>query len=218
MVRKIPRGKGYDKAATVRHYKKMRDSGIPVDSYVKQAGLKLDTFLNACCHHLQCLPEDLVRLWFSWCASRVIQQNCEQCQETYWPSKKGTRFCSPYCGNMFRKDQEYFGGKRNSTAGLAEGVCQLCQRQVDRGLSSHHIYGKANDSDNEFLLALCSGCHAIVSDLALKRWVIDPVALERLIWLAINQRQGAHMIRERKDDGLGVRIEVKVHSASYLPS
>lgn len=217
MVRKIPRGKGYDKAATLRHLKKMVQGGIFVTDYVKANGLKLDTFMLAIQtydpHQLGRLPCHVIQN-----DPKLITQNCEQCAELYWPSKKGTRFCSPYCGNLWRKDQEYFGGKRSSTKGLAEGVCQLCARSVESGLSSHHIYGKANDPDNEFLLALCKGCHAVVSELALKKWVGDQGALGKLIWLAYTQRFGADLIKARKEDRIGMWVKVSFSPASYEQS
>lgn len=214
MVRKIPRGKGYDKAATLRHLKKMVQGGVFVTDYVKANGLKLDTFMLAAGTY-----DDGAHVSHRLVAGdpKLITQNCEQCAELYWPSKKGTRFCSPYCGNLWRKDQEYFGGKRSGTVGLDERVCQLCQRHVDKGLSSHHIYGKSNDPGNDFLLALCSGCHAIVSDLALKTWVDRPEVLQKLIWLAVTQRQGERWIRERSD-GWGFFVEVKLLACPYRNS
>lgn len=214
MARKIPRGKGYDKAATLSHLKKMIKGGIFVTDYVKQAGLKLDTFMLAAGTHG--FPEINHHLVAG--DPKLIWQKCEQCEADYWPSRQGTRFCSNYCGGLYRKDQEYFGGRRSETKGLAEAVCQLCQRHVDRGLSSHHIYGKANDTANEFLLALCSGCHSVVSDLALKKWIGDTDIVAKLIWLANTQRNGAEALALRQKSNLGIRVEVSFHKASYEQS
>lgn len=209
MARKIPRGKGYDKAAVLGHLKKMVRDGIPVTQYVKANGLKLDTFILALNKYAvgHVVPEVAND-------PKLIWARCEQCREDFWPTRKA-RFCSPYCGNMFRKDQEYFGGRRSETKGLSESVCQLCDRFVESGLSSHHIYGKGNDPENGFLLALCKGCHAIVSDLALKKWVGEKEKLQKLIWLAYTQRNGASLIRERLDNKIGIDVTVSFTLAIY---
>jgi len=57
---------------------------------------------------------------------------------------------------------EYFGGNRLNTIGLISKTCQLCMRKVEKGLSSHHIIGKEKDPENQYLIALCSGCHKLV--------------------------------------------------------
>ena len=204
MPRKIPRGKGYDKAATLRHLKKMVQSGTFVTDYVKQHDLKLDTFILATLKHSGGYALDHVAA-----DPKLVRKQCEQCGEDFWPTRKTARFCSTKCGRDKRVDDEYFGGKRKSTVGLAERVCGLCEREVLTGLSSHHIYGKANDPDNDHLLALCRGCHQIVSDLALKTWCDDYEKLQKLIWLAVTQRQGARWIQERLD-GWGFFVDVKL--------
>lgn len=216
MNRRIPRGKGYDKAATLAHLKKMSKGGMFVTDYVKQAGLKLDTFMLALTLHSferGTWPYELIQK-----DPKLIQAECEQCRDPYWPTRKGTRFCSSYCSNMFRTDREYFGGKRNSTVGLQDSVCQLCERTVKSGLSSHHIYGKANDTENEYLLALCKGCHSIVSDLALKTWAGNSRCLERLLWLAYTQRNGNDLIALRKEEGMGVTVTVSFSLTPYEQS
>lgn len=219
MKRKIPRGKGYDKAATLSHLRKMVKGGIFVTDYVKQAGLKLDTFMLAVQEYADPKWIESTRKWASHPLTsgdpKLITAQCVQCQESYWPSKQGTKFCSSYCGGLYRKDQGYFGGRRSETVGLAEAVCQLCRRLVERGLSSHHIYGKQNDVANEFLLALCKGCHAIVSDLALKTWCGDEGKLGKLIWLAFTQRNGAALLKDRKDEGTGAMVSVSFHIVPY---
>ena len=222
MKRKIPRGKGYDKAAVLGHLRKMAKDGIFVTGYVKQAGLKLDTFMLALQDYADPKWIESTRKWVSHPLTsgdpKLITEICQQCSDPYWPTKQGTKFCSSYCGGLYRKDQEYFGGRRNETVGLKEAVCQLCGRLVERGLSSHHIYGKQNDVANEFLLALCKGCHQIVSDLALKTWCGDDVKLAKLIWLAYTQRNGAEMLRLRKDEFRGWVVEVSFQAALYETS
>lgn len=207
MARKIPRGKGYDKAATLKHLKQMQQSGSFVTQYVKANGLKLDTFMLAVaaydpgslgylpCHVIQNDP-------------KLITNACGECGETFWPVRKTARFCSSKCSSAYRRDQDYFGGRRHTTLGLAEGVCGLCLRRVESGLSSHHIFGKANDPGNEHLLALCKGCHQIVSALALKKWVDDPLTLARLAVLAISQAKGAVLINAQGSGAVEVLISM----------
>lgn len=212
MSRKIPRGKGYDKAAILSHLKKMVKGGIFVTAYVKQAGLHLDTFMLAAGLHDD---GSHVSHWLVAGDPKLITQTCEECQDTYWPSRQGSRFCSSYCSNRARTDKDYFGGNRKLTVGLEEGVCQLCKRPVQSGLSSHHIYGKANDEGNEYLLALCKGCHAIVSELALKKWCADPEVLGKLIWLAVAQRNGAESLSLRREHKRGITVNVAFYPAIY---
>lgn len=203
MVRKLPRAKGYDKAATLRHLKQMVKSGTFVTEYVKANGLKLDTFMLALRKYMESADKKAV---YDLCEldPKLIQQHCEECNEPYWPSRRGTKFCSPSCGRKHKTDATYFGGRRKDTVGLAEGVCQLCSRHVDKGLSSHHVFGKANDPENKHLLALCRGCHQIVSELALKKWCTDPVVLAKLVMLSCLQRDGAYWVDKTSQLGVSV--------------
>lgn len=212
MNRRIPRGQGYNKVAILRHLKQMVKGGTFVTQYCRDNGLKVDSFILAVERYddAGAWSYELIRD-----DPKFIQETCTQCKEEYWPSRKGTKFCSSYCSNMFRTDREYFGGNRNSTVGLQDSVCQLCQRHVEKGLSSHHIYGKANDVDNEYLLALCKGCHSIVSDLALKNWAGNSRCLEKLLWLAYTQRNGKDLIALRKEEGMGITVTVSFSLTPY---
>lgn len=216
MSRKIPRGRGYDKAATLAHLKKMVKGGINVTDYVKQEGLHLDSFMLAVNKHDEWAGIENKYISHD---PKLIEKRCEECMEAFWPVRASiARFCSTTCRARHARDQEYFGGRRNETKGLAESVCQLCQRHVDKGLSSHHIYGKSNDTENEFLLALCSGCHSVVSELALKKWIGDTEIVGKLVWLANTQRNGAEALALRQKSNLGIRVEVCFHKASYEQS
>jgi len=79
--------------------------------------------------------------------------------------KKKQKYCSTKCGNAYRINQTYFGGKRDTTIGLLEKTCQVCKRKNVKGLSSHHVIGKENDPDNLYLVALCRGCHQLITIL-----------------------------------------------------
>lgn len=191
----------------------MSEGKTLVTAYVKANGLKLDTFMLAASTYAHTAYYPMI-----WDDPKLVTETCAECQECYWPARKGSKFCSSSCGSRSRIDAEYFGGNRKFTVGLEEGVCQLCERPVQSGLSSHHIYGKANDEGNEYLLALCKGCHAIVSELALKKWCGSAPQLERLIWLAYTQRNGADLIRLRKEEFTGVKVDVSFYPARYEQS
>src|SRR5687767_9105483 len=100
MSRKIPRGKGYDKAAVTRHWKQLTRDGISVTQYVKDNGLHLDTFMLAAVTHCPTLIHH---------SQMPFSQPCGYCQDVYWPSKKGTKWCSPKCGKDAGVDERYFG-------------------------------------------------------------------------------------------------------------
>ena len=88
--------------------------------------------------------------------------NCLNCGKVLTKKRK---YCSAKCGNDYRVDQSYFGGKRDTTIGLLEKTCQVCKRKNIKGLSSHHVIGKENDLDNLYLVALCRGCHQLITIL-----------------------------------------------------
>jgi len=103
------------------------------------------------------------------------------------PITKNKKYCSTKCGNSYRVDQSYFGGKRNTTIGLAEKTCQVCNRKNVKGLSSHHVIGKENDADNDYLIALCRGCHQLVTILGRRKF--DVSIWEKLIKLVTLRKQ-----------------------------
>ena len=72
--------------------------------------------------------------------------------------------------------------------GLREGVCQLCHIKVEKWLSAHHILGKEHDPDNQALIALCRGCHDVVTRLSARPWMERPDAVADLIALALARR------------------------------
>lgn len=119
--------------------------------------------------------------------SDLTPKICPYCRTTYYPLTKKQKSCSRRCGTQQRTDLAYFGGRRRETIGLAEGVCQLCMEKKDK-LSSHHMLGKQNDPDNEFLIALCAGCHHLVGMLSSRKFAEDPQGWENLINLVLGRR------------------------------
>lgn len=119
---------------------------------------------------------------------------CPECEQAFLPSRSDQRFCSTRCGARYRYDQSYFGGRRKSARGLAEGTCQVCHSQPRKGLSVHHVTGE-KDGD---LVALCKGCHRLVTELARRRFIAEPDAWQRLIGFALQRK------------GLPARVHVKL--------
>ena len=115
---------------------------------------------------------------------------CPYCGDAFWPLAHRQVFCTKKCASDNRSDQSYFGGRRRETIGWADGICQLCNQHTPKGLSSHHIRGKENDPENEHLIALCSGCHNIVTILAGRRFAATTEAWEVLIQLVLLRKNG----------------------------
>lgn len=185
----------------------MVKGGIFVTQYAKQAGLSVDLLMLAI-ETYDLGRQGSIPLYVIAHDPKLNQNECVECHEPFWPARKTAQFCSSRCGSAYRRDQQYFGGRRRQTSGWAESMCGLCLRTVTSGLSSHHIFGKANDPQNEHLLALCKGCHQAVSMLALKKWVSDTQALERLIVLAISQAQGASLVPSGCEVSVSVDVEL----------
>lgn len=187
-TKKLPRGAGFDKATVGQHLRALEQSGAKVTQYARGHGLNVDTLVQAFQQHY---PER----WSAYVAahSPIPTKACEYCEVEYVPANGKQRYCTRTCAQHARTDHTYFGGNRRQTIGLAEGVCQLCGRQNAKGLSSHHVLGKENDPLNSELVALCPGCHQIVTLLGGRAFVDDPRAWEALIALAWMRRHGAEI-------------------------
>ena len=187
-TRKIPRGAGYDKAAVEKHLRSLERSGVKVTRYARAEGLSVELLAKAIERHF---PE-------RWTAYKlehadIPNKACVYCEVEFIPGNAKQAYCTRACASAARSDRSYFGGNRRATVGLAEGVCQLCGRTDAKGLSSHHVLGKENDPLNLELIALCPGCHQIVSHLGGRAFVDDPRAWEALIALAWTRRHGHEM-------------------------
>lgn len=195
---KVPRGAGYDKLSVKRHTREIDATQDLVTRYARRNGLNVESLSRAIERHYPDWWEQYRREH-----SDLAEVKCEGCTRLFLPSSGKQRFCTRQCGDQHRRDQSYFGGKRSETIGLAEGVCQLCRRQVTKGLSSHHVLGKDNDPENLSLIALCPGCHKIITMLATRAFVDDNEAWEDLIALAWFRHHGA-------DPGHGVMVTVEL--------
>lgn len=184
--KKIPRGKGYDKVSVKKYIQEIELLDIKVTNYAKKNSLEIESLANAIEKHF---PE-----W--WIEHRRSHSDlpeiaCPNCNNNFIPFTKKQIYCSRKCGNDYRIDQSYFGGNRKNTIGLAEKLCQLCGRANIKGLSSHHVIGKENDPENQYLIALCPGCHQIVTILGGRTFTGEPEVWEALIQLVMMRKKGA---------------------------
>ncbi len=183
--KKLPRGAGYDKASMARHLKAIEDSGVPATRYCRSHGINIDNFVNAAQTHY---PER----WQQLCAARspLPEKECPNCSTSFYPANAKQTYCSRLCGSRARADRTYFGGKRMTAIGMADGICQVCGKHGHRKLTPHHVIGKENDPDNDVMIALCSGCHQLVTLLGARRIVDDQAALQTLLTLGWLRRHG----------------------------
>ena len=183
--KKIPRTGEYVKAKIEEYLSEIDELDVKVTAYSKMKGLKVETLVTAI---QRFKPE-----WYeSYCERYAVKPKtkCPYCETEFWPLSHKQINCSRKCSDQARVDYSYFGGKRRETIGLLEGICQLCGQHTPSGLSSHHMLGKENDPDNEHLIALCSGCHNIVTILGGRRFVATPEAWEVLIQLVVTRKNG----------------------------
>ena len=179
--RKRPRG-GYSKKRVLKLIDALEAYGGSIRSFCRDHSLDLDYFIGCIQRVDRGFWEDYTRR-----KSDLTAKTCPYCSATFYPLTKKQRTCSRKCSQRSRTDEEYFGGKRRNAIGLAEGVCQLCM-MPKQGLSAHHILGKQNDPENEYLIALCQGCHHLVGMLAARTFAEQPQGWENLINLVLSRR------------------------------
>lgn len=207
-ARKLPRGEGWDKATTVKRMTELEARGDAARKYAQHLGVNLDSLVYSFQKHC---PDR----WLAWTKthSPVGERICGYCNAVFYPMGGRQRSCTRQCQTESRTDARYFGGKRRNTVGLAERQCQLCRRTVEKGLSSHHVLGKANDPDNECLVALCQGCHHLVGHLAGRNFIDTDEGWEELIHLALARRNG-HRANDVHSRNVCVEVE-ELSMAAY---
>lgn len=198
--RKPPRGAGFTKVKMLKLMKEAEASPLPITKFCRQRKISVDAFVLAA-------QKYFAPRWALYAAGRspIPQRACDYCGAVYVPMGGKQRACSRKCQTDMRVDRSYFGGKRRSTIGLAERVCQLCGKQNPKGLSSHHMIGKENDPENELLIALCRGCHQVVGMLGRMKFTETAQGWENLISLAAIRRAG-----DQKTDAASVHVCVDI--------
>jgi hypothetical protein len=187
-AKKIKRGSGLTKEVMARHVKALSVWGGSVRQYCIQRGIELETFVHV-------LQRENLPFWESYVKSHsdLSIKQCPECGRDFVPMTAKQLCCSRKCSSTRRTDTKYFGGKRKMTIGLDSGVCQLCEKE--KTLSSHHVFGKENDPDNEFLIALCTGCHHLLGMLASRADVGNPKFFENIIALALARRHATPTVK-----------------------
>jgi len=200
---KIPRGAGYDKVSILRHLRALEAGSQPVTRYARANGLNVESFVRALQRHA---PDR----WEAYQArtSPLPTAVCPYCEREFIPSNGKQQFCTRACGDHARADRSYFEGRRRNTIGLADGICQLCNRKVTKGLSSHHVFGRENDLEN--LIALCPGCHKLITLLGSRTFLDDPATWEALIQLAYMRHYPDRFLSGDGAGGIYVCVDIDV--------
>jgi len=199
MNRKIPRGAGLNKESVAKLIRDLKNHKGALTAFCRMNGLLIETFVQA-------IQKYDLEFWKQYSREHtgLDAVNCEYCGAEFHPMTKKQRFCTRWCTTTKRRDEEYFGGKRATTIGLAEGICQLCLQPKER-LSSHHIFGKQNDPNNECLIAVCSGCHQLIGILAGRKFVDTDEGWQNLIHLVMARRMA-----DKPTDAVGVHAYVEI--------
>lgn len=183
--KKLPRTGAFTKAKIEQYIAEIEQEQTKVTTYARKQGLAIENLVNA----LQRFAPE----WYErYCETNAVKPKtkCPYCETEFWPLSHKQIYCKRQCANEAREDYAYFGGRRRETIGLLDGICQLCNQHTPKGLSSHHMLGKENDPNNEHLIALCSGCHYIVTIVAGRRFAATPEAWEVLIQLVLIRKNG----------------------------
>ena len=201
--RKLPRGAGYDKVTTLLWMDELERYEGKYTHFCKTRGHSTETQTRAFERHC---PER----WRQYVEkhSNLGARRCEYCEREFVPNSGKQRFCSRRCQSEKRGDDSYFGGKKRSTIGWAERQCQLCLKTFERRLASHHVLGKENDPENKWLVALCNGCHDIVTRVAARNFVNNPEQLEALVSLVWLRHNGADWSTKAPSWSLNVSVEI----------
>jgi len=204
-ARKVPRGAGLTKKAVGRLTRDLEIFDGSLRQFCRARGMDIEALVRAIQTYY---PER----WgeYSRTHSDIGEKTCSYCGKTFYPLSGKQKNCTRSCSAAERVDRQYFGGKRSTTIGLAEGVCQLCRRHISKGLSSHHVFGKANDPDNEFLIALCAGCHKLITMAATRSFVMDEGAWQDFIALAVMRKNARDFL---DGDPSGLYVEVILEQA-----
>lgn len=205
-LKTVPRGSGLNKKTVTNLMEALQQWAGSLRQFCIHRGLEIERVVIAFQRYR---PQE----WVAYVAahSELKPQMCPECHHEYHPFNKKQQTCSRRCASRRRSNQQYFGGKRSLAVGMEEGVCQLCERECSTRLAAHHVYGKANDPDNDFLIALCNGCHQLVGQLGGRVDVKKPEFWENLIALAITRKDGG-----KKPLGYHVCVDVEELTAEDL--
>jgi len=181
--RKPKHGTGLTKRRIAAFARKLDDGRTSVRRLARMEGLAITPLVDA----LQYYEPDRWRRYVQAHSDLGIER-CPGCSREFVPLTKKQHFCTVRCRETHRRNVAYFGGRRMDALGLREGVCQLCRKKVEKWLSAHHVFGRENDPNNEVLIALCRGCHDLLTRLASRPWVEDQEVVADFIALTLARR------------------------------
>lgn len=182
--KRVPRGKGYDKAAMKKHVKALSGSKTDLTKYCRSKKLSVQHFATVAAEHF---PE----WWAEFIEKDPAElRPCDYCQDLYYPNSARQTFCTSYCSRHAKTDREYFSGNRLNGVGVKERICQLCGKSIETNLQVHHVYGKMKDTEDEWLVALHSGCHEIIEKLSIRRYADDVEIMVKLLAFVWKKRHG----------------------------
>jgi 5-methylcytosine-specific restriction endonuclease McrA len=173
--RTVPRGKGYDQRSLKKHLKALEAFSGSLPQFARKEGLQANALVVALETHFMARYRAYTALH-----GEPAERMCPGCAFSFVPNSASQIHCSRRCSVHARADEAYFGGKRKDTIGLQEGTCQLCGAKPRRGLQAHHVVGKENDPENCWLVALCAGCHKLVTDASRRLFLRDEAGWTRL--------------------------------------
>jgi uncharacterized CHY-type Zn-finger protein len=198
LKRKIPRGSGLTKPLITALLRDLQEWGGSIRQFCRSRGLSLDVFAMAVQKH------DAETWRFLAWQRGLEEKTCPECGTGFYPMTEKQITCTRRCGDNHRRNKKYFGGRRQEAIGMREGICQLCVR-AKASLSAHHMLGKENDEDNEHLIALCAGCHKLVTLAATRKILDTPDGWERFIELVMARR-----LADQGGEFMGTHVSVDV--------
>jgi hypothetical protein len=198
LKRRIPRGSGLTKPVVHRLVEDLQRWGGSIRAFCRARGLSIDLFAAAVQTHE---PETWrLMAWQRGLAEKV----CPECGMAFYPMTAKQIACSRRCTGNHRRNQRYFGGRRTEAVGMREGICQLCLRPKT-SLQAHHVLGKEHDPHNDVLVALCAGCHQLVTVAATRKVLDTDDGWERFIEFVMARR-----LAEQSSEFMGTHVCVDV--------
>lgn len=137
-------------------------------------------------------------------------KKCDYCKNLFVFSSSTQMFCSNKCRYDAKTDKEYFGGKKLKTYGLADKTCQVCGNKNVPGLTPHHILGKQNDPKDKYLVAICRGCHSLITDLGRRNFLLEKEKIELLIKLAIIRKLADNSVKMLMNNSVSIDLALEI--------
>ena len=117
---------------------------------------------------------------------RTLKKVCGVCEKVFTTNNRAQVYCSAKCNHAAESDQKYFGGLRSTAVGFKERKCWVCGKIGVRRMNVHHVVGRQNS--HQPLVALCAGCHQLVTYLGNRVFLEDAHKVADLITLARFQK------------------------------